>query len=37
MDPDEDDVWILGWGADAAIRLGGAPVAAFAAYTGALE
>jgi hypothetical protein len=35
MDPDEDNVWVLGWRADAEVRLGGAPVSGFVGYTGA--
>jgi hypothetical protein len=35
MDPDEDNVWILGWGAELEVRLGGMPVAGFVGYTGA--
>jgi len=35
MDPDEDRVWILGWGADAEFRPGGWPVSGFLGYTGA--
>ncbi|MBW2493842.1 MAG: hypothetical protein JRE43_03745 [Deltaproteobacteria bacterium] len=35
MDPDEDTVWILGWGIDFEYRPGGWPVSAFAGYTGA--
>ena len=35
MDPDEDNVWILGWGADVEYRLGGTPVSGFVGYTGA--
>lgn len=35
MDPDEDKVWILGWGADVEYRLGATPVSGFVGYTGA--
>jgi hypothetical protein len=35
MDPDEDNVWILGWGAEFEYRLGDTPVAGFLGYTGA--
>jgi hypothetical protein len=35
MDPDEDNVWILGWRADAEFRLCGTPVFGFVGYTGA--
>lgn len=35
MDPDEDDVWILGWRARAEYRLEGTPVSGFVVYTGA--
>ena len=35
MDPDEDNVWILGWRADVEVRLGGTPVSGFVGYTGA--
>lgn len=35
MDPDEDTVWILGWGAEAEYRPGGWPVSGFLGYTGA--
>ena len=35
MDPDEDNVWILGWGAEFEYRLGGMPVSGFVGYTGA--
>ena len=35
MDPDEDNVWILGWGAELEYRLRGTPVSGFLRYTGA--
>jgi hypothetical protein len=35
MDPDEDNVWILGWRAAAEYRLGGTPVSGLLGYTGA--
>ena len=34
MDPDVDTVWILGWGIDAEVRLGGTPVSGFVGLTG---
>lgn len=35
MDADLDDVWILGWGADAEYRLSGTRFSGFVGYTGA--
>jgi hypothetical protein len=35
MDPDEDNVWILGWGVDVEYRLGDTPISGFGGYTGA--
>jgi len=35
MDPDEDDVWILGWGLGLEYRLGRSPLSGFVGYTGA--
>jgi len=35
MDPDEDNVWILGWRAEFEYRLGDTPVSGFVGYTGA--
>jgi len=35
MDPDEDTVWILGWGTDVEYRPDGWPVSGFVGYTGA--
>jgi hypothetical protein len=35
MDPDHDNVWLLGWGAELEYRLGSLPVSAFVGYTGA--
>jgi hypothetical protein len=35
MDPDEDDVFIPGWGVDIEARLPGTPLAGFVRYTGA--
>jgi len=34
MDPDEDNVWILGWGAELEYRPGGMPLSGFLGYTG---
>ena len=34
MDEDEDNVWIIGWGAEAEYRLGDRPVSGFVRYTG---
>jgi len=35
MDPDRDNVWILGWGAELEYRLENLPVSAFLSYDGA--
>ena len=35
MDPDGDDVWVLGWGVEFEYRLGDTPVSGFVGYTGA--
>jgi hypothetical protein len=34
MDPDEDNVWIAGWGAEAEYRMRDRPIAGFVRYTG---
>jgi hypothetical protein len=35
MDPDVDNVWVLGWGTGVECQLGGTPVSGFVDYTGA--